>query len=140
MKNPYLIQSAKFRKSSAKGIDGLLSFNYMGSAEFEFGALGKSLERIRSRALSFNATQLYLNGKHIVHFCHTDVQLEMPDMLENLVLGSFPLKEYCSFKDLISFDFFKCYDDLWWDIENDWIVWRFNEAFNSEFVDKIKGV
>jgi hypothetical protein len=47
MKKPYLIQRATIRPevkdTDIKGIDSLLSFDYMGSAEFEFGALPAGL-------------------------------------------------------------------------------------------------
>jgi hypothetical protein len=40
MENPYCIQRGKFKNREGKqGIDSLLIFDYMGSSEFEFGAL-----------------------------------------------------------------------------------------------------
>ena len=74
MITPYLIQQAKFSdRSDRKGIDSILAFDYMGSAEFEFGALPQSLKRIREnidnyiyiqtiplvrRKLEFSATKM----------------------------------------------------------------------------------
>lgn len=46
----YLIQRAKFRNNvntNKSGIDSILEFDYMGSSEFEWGALPKSLAIIR---------------------------------------------------------------------------------------------
>lgn len=46
-RTPYLIQRMMFWKSPrGEGFDDILSMDYMGSAEFEFGALPKSLKRI----------------------------------------------------------------------------------------------
>lgn len=45
---PYYIQRATFSNRPREGVDGVLEFDYMGSSEFEFGAIGNSLKRIRS--------------------------------------------------------------------------------------------
>src|SRR5690349_6592813 len=51
MNLPYLIQRVhrrKTRDTNAKGeIDAVFSFDYMGSSEFEFGALPKALKAMR---------------------------------------------------------------------------------------------
>lgn len=49
IKRPYLIQRGSFRDVKDEdivGLDSLISYDYMGSAEFEFGALPASLRRI----------------------------------------------------------------------------------------------
>ena len=47
---PYLIQRGKFESRDFKeGIDSILKFDYMGSSEFEWGALPKSLQAIRDK-------------------------------------------------------------------------------------------
>lgn len=50
MKNWYLIQRCSKRVSPIgnKGVDKILSFDYMGSAEFEFGALGTAIKAFRN--------------------------------------------------------------------------------------------
>lgn len=48
---PYLVQRVIFRKNSpnsAKGVDKYFGFDYMGSSEFEWGALPKALEEMRA--------------------------------------------------------------------------------------------
>lgn len=47
MKTPCLVQRGKFKTpEKIEGIDSLIHFDYMGSAEFEFGALPKALKEI----------------------------------------------------------------------------------------------
>jgi hypothetical protein len=49
MSKPFLIQRGSFRdvkEEYIEGIDSLISFDYMGSSEFEFGALPQSLDRM----------------------------------------------------------------------------------------------
>jgi hypothetical protein len=49
----HLIQRGKFAKiESKKGIDSILSFDYMGSSESEWGALPKSLSEITLGSIS----------------------------------------------------------------------------------------
>jgi hypothetical protein len=52
-KGRYYIQRGSFRNEpTKKGIDSILSFDYMGAAEFEFGSLPKSLTYIRGYSKS----------------------------------------------------------------------------------------
>lgn len=49
-KPPYLIQRVMIHPRDRKGIDGYFSFDYMGSSEFEWGALPKALSSMREHA------------------------------------------------------------------------------------------
>ena len=61
--SPYLIQSGVQRNEPSKnGVDRLIHFNYMGYAEFEFGAIGKSLERIRKNCGDYELKAFKLLG------------------------------------------------------------------------------
>lgn len=47
MRNPYLIQRGTIKNpAKIEGIDSLVKFDYMGAAEFEWGALPKALKEI----------------------------------------------------------------------------------------------
>ena len=70
----YLIQRGNFKKSDRKGIDGLLSFQYMGSSEFEFGALGESLKRIRKGLHNYTYETIVLNGRLLLYL-HRQLKL-----------------------------------------------------------------
>jgi hypothetical protein len=139
MNNPYLIQRAKFDNNpSRSGIDKLLSFDYMGSAEFEFGALGKSLARIRKDIGEYNVFKYTFTktpDKTVSVLCRKDQNEFIPEILEKLAENKFRLKEYC---DLIDFlnptDETKKYrsnNDFWWDIDNDWFFWKQDDNFDT---------
>lgn len=67
---PYLVQRAKFNdRTDKRGIDNILQFDYMGSAEFEFGALPKSLENIRKKINDYVYFDVVVGGKNITVFC-----------------------------------------------------------------------
>ena len=64
MIDSYLIQRANFKnyENDSVGIDSLLKFSYMGSSEFEFGAIPKSLKRIRENKDLYIQTDIFLKG------------------------------------------------------------------------------
>lgn len=132
---PYLIQRAKFHyRQDKKGIDTILKFDYMGSSEFEFGALPKSLQRIRDVISEYVYFEINLNGKSITVFCKENKKDFINQYLTDLSLKNFTLKEYSDFDNYI-YDggFFKCNTDFWWDIENDVMFWKKNQDFLNEF-------
>jgi hypothetical protein len=64
MKMPYLVQRLKFREhpqEKSKGVDKFFSMDYMGSSEFEWGALPKALK-------AFRATKLLKKPKKIKQY------------------------------------------------------------------------
>lgn len=135
---PYLIQRAKFVNSpDQKGIDSILDFDYMGSAEFEFGALPQGLKRIRDNIHDYHLFEYVINNKKIAVFCKKENKHEICIIINGLADNKFYLKEYCDLfyytkeKDAIRSDF-------WWDIGNDYMFWKFTPEFNDKFEKLIK--
>jgi len=137
---PYLIQRAKFENRDYKnGIDSILSFDYMGSSEFEFGALPKSLTRIRENIISYVYFDFVINQKVITVLCKESVKQEIDDYLINLSRRIYRLKEFSAFDDYIKGDgYFKDKFDLWWDIENDLMFWKKDDTFEIKFKKEIQ--
>lgn len=83
IKSPYVscIQRGKFRiNSNKKGIDSLIKFDYMGSSEFEFGALPKSLTHIRDKIQNYSGKKFNffeLNSKTIFCFFPDNIGMYM---------------------------------------------------------------
>lgn len=144
MENPYLIQRAKFKDSdnnpSAKGIDKLLRFDYMGSAEFEFGALPKSLKRVRAdifKYVKFDYTFKNFPSKSVTVFCKKEQKEFMPEILEQLAENKIRLKEYCDLSRFIKDDA-DLRNDFWWDVDNDWFFWKTNPIFAKNFQEELE--
>lgn len=74
---PHLIQRVRRRAGStspnSKGVDQLFVFDYMGSAEFEFGALPSALKQMRSGRRELK--EIVIDDKRIYFIGH-------PSMLE----------------------------------------------------------
>jgi hypothetical protein len=140
MKNPYCIQRGKFEnREGKKGIDSLLSFDYMGSSEFEWGALPSSLKRVRANLdnyVQFQYSFTKYPSKVVTVFCTKEQQEFIGDILEKLVLRQIMLKEYCDVNEYVNpnqdFKRFNT-NDFWWDIDQDWFFWKFNPEFESKF-------
>lgn len=155
---PYLIQRAKFaNNSNQKGIDSILDFDYMGSAEFEFVALSESLNRIREQISNYTKFEYNCTGKiedslktlkdnhdpaknkTIIIFCKKRNKTEVCKIIESLTDGKIYLKEYCDFDDWVHNKDRHRHTDFWWDIENDYMFWKFDPEFNTKFKKLIKG-
>lgn len=146
MKNPYCIQRGKFENREGKqGIDSLLSFDYMGSSEFEWGALPSSLKRVRANLdnyVQFQYSFTKYPSKVVTVFCTKEQQEFIGDILEKLVLRQIFLKEYCDVNEYVNpnkdFKRFNT-NDFWWDIDQDWFFWKFNPEFEGKFKNALNG-
>ena len=132
---PYLVQRAKFYDNpSSKGIDGILRFDYMGSSEFEMGDLPRSLRRIRAAIGEFGYFPLEINEHEFVVFCKEADKELVFEAIRGLGERKFHLKEYCDLHNLVTNDtFLPCRNDMWWDIVNDFMVWKQNDEFTEKF-------
>jgi hypothetical protein len=137
MIKPDLIQRAVFYKKEGKGIDSILRFDYMGSSEFEWGALPKSLKRVRANLGEYVQFQYSFKNfpeKTVTVLCTKEQQGFVGDILEGLVERKFRLKEFCDLNGYVdpkenSYN----KSDFWWDIEHDWFFWKSNPEFDVEF-------
>jgi len=60
----YLVQRMTSRDSGAPGFDGLFDLDYMGSSEFEWGAIPKSLKAIRAaKSIGVQSFPITYDGK-----------------------------------------------------------------------------
>jgi len=142
MKTSYLIQRARFEdRQSSKGIDSILGFDYMGSSEFEYGALPQSLKSIREDISKYIHFQYYFKDypeKCVSVFCKKEDNDFVTSTLEQLALRQIQLKEYCDLNKYLSDNNEYRHNDFWWDIENNFMFWKFNHDFGSKFLELIK--
>jgi hypothetical protein len=133
----YLIQRAKFEKSdNESGIDSILNFDYMGSSEYEWGALPKALKRTRENEkeyIQFEFTFENFEDKPIIILCKESDKEELPKILAQLADRELKLKEYCDLDAYLKGNKNYKTSDFWWDIQNDFFFWRSNEEFNNQF-------
>jgi hypothetical protein len=135
MKPIYLVQLGQKRKEpleAKEGIDALISWEYMGSAEFEWGALPNSLKRFRASAKSFEAKATGLkatDGRSLMLLCRPEDRSEIEEFLKGNSKTRdhkrWFLKERLELAESLAPEAeankWRLYD-VWWDVENDWMA------------------
>lgn len=129
--NPFLIQRCKVKtrnKADIKGIDSLFSFDYMGSSEFEFGALSRSLKNLCLRADNLESTKVSFSQKKrktlwfVSDICNR-VAVEM--MVRQVADERHRTKEYVGIEAYLNGEEerrnYQSFD-AWWDIDHHWVV------------------
>lgn len=130
-----LIQRAKFEnRDYKKGIDSIVHFDYMGSSEFEWGALPESLGKIRDSINDYIYLDVPIKDKVITVFCKDSQKSEVKQYLTELSENKWHLQEYSDFDNYINpSQNFKSRTDFWWDISNHLMFWKKNNEFESKF-------
>lgn len=133
VKKPYLIQRCKKRngKIEDSGFDARFDIDYMGSSEFEWGALPASLKVFTRNVDDLQFFQIKgvknYKGKGLWALCFPEVFAAYEEYFKDLIEDKTRLKEATRLKDeTTGIDFMKrplkdnsfCRVDLWWDIEN----------------------
>jgi len=136
----YLIQRGNFENRNYKsGIDSIVKFDYMGSAEFEWGALPKSLDNIRENIKDYIYFNITIGDKSITVFCKNSQESEVEEYLNGLSKNEMRLKEYSDFNNYIfPSEYFSSETDFWWDIENNLMFWKEDENFQEKFKKQIQ--
>jgi hypothetical protein len=136
--NLYLIQRGKIEdRPHKKGLDSIILLDYMGSSEFENGAIPISLKTIRKSSSAYVYSDFTFGSKTVTVFCNASVISNMKDILKNLINGNYHLLEYCDFIDWINDDKYKPSNDFWWDLKNNFMFWKQNKNFETKFKELI---
>lgn len=135
-----LIQRAKFADNPSKtGIDKILQFDYMGASEYEFGALPKSLKRMRANSEDYSYLETIIKGVQITVYIQSDLIEFATDFLNKLAENKVRTKCSTWFKDSLQpnkeDDYLNA--DFWWAIDSDFMFWEKNDAFDSKFRELI---
>lgn len=125
---PYLVQRGVVIENPKhnKKISENIQCDYMGSAEFEFGALSKSLRRIEAEMKLYHIVQIKEitnNNKPLILWSKFPFE-QLPEYVEYLTQmrkRNLRLKESSYFNESLSEDFPSLSNrvDFWWDLDND---------------------
>lgn len=120
------IQRAKFRatpEESKTGVDRILTFEYMGSSEFEYG-LNKSVKFIRANFDRYLLTMIEVN-KQMVHVFALKGQLQNAiDDVRKDALDKLQAKERTNFSKALSHN---CDTNLWWNIYDHYLYFTVSD-------------
>lgn len=143
--NFYLIQRGKFKKEGIglTGDDGVINLDYMGSAEFEWGALPKSYRRIMYDFdnYEYQSTGIYTKEHNeLILFANKKLLDEISEGIVSFVNNPYHLKEYSELEKIPNSSvndtgFNRLRTSFWWCIDSnrDWMA--FLES-NKELFDQ----
>lgn len=140
---PWLIQRGKIRTDeNRKGLDKFIAFDYMGSAEFGFGALPKSLKEIRA-ALKFYDQQASYFPKVGAVMIFAKSMTKALEAINDISRNAHRLKEHCDFHDWLNPDEplnrnRKPSNNFWWDIGNNF-MWWLSQPNDDQILQAIRG-
>lgn len=138
----YLIQRGEIKdRDSKKGIDSIVSLDYMGASEYEWGALPGSLDIIRKGINEYTYLDVPINKKNITVFCNDSQKTEIKTYLEEISKGKMRTKLGSYFdqytrpsKSDIEWQFkHPLNTNFWWDIDNNLMFWEKNVEFETKF-------
>jgi len=140
--NPFNFGSGLLRGGmTEKGyhvLNQIFTFDYMGSAEFEFGAVPKAIDAIAKGFAEGNGTtgQIVIDGVPVYYLTHKNVEKETVKRIEDLAkdpyITKIRLKEWTGFGDAISARTGKKEDEY----AMEWIGWIELDNCFMFFVDK----
>lgn len=139
------IQRCKFtdHKGEVTGVDQLLDYDYMGSSEFEFGALNRSLISLALNAQNLSVFQTkfkHTDGRSVFIIGDRTQEVEYLKIIDCIMTNKYRYKEYPYFKESLSPNVEKKYlcqqFEFWWDIKNHWMF-----GFGKKNVERVlKGI
>jgi len=136
---PYLVQRMRRREYGAEsrtGVDKVFEMDYMGSAEFEFGALPKSLKQMRDAKDTNVRKRLEIEtkqGMQVVFYYGPEESAEFAkalfaDHLDNKYGSTHRLKERTEIHDAY---FGETNTVAWWDIDHHWVAFKTKKLRNA---------
>ena len=141
--NPYLIQRATIHHPRREGrFSEAVSLDYMGSAEFEWGALPQSLRELQARVDAIKVTiEPRITGENgeslrVLHTFTDEEYEEYFGHLLNLREGKGQTKESTYFDKDHSKHFKTLRCDLWWDLNNS-VMFTFDKVFMKRLPDHL---
>jgi hypothetical protein len=110
-----------------KYLRGIFSFDYMGAAEFEWGAVPEALNFIARTDL--RAGQVKIGGKEIYYLCPVPYETEVKDRLKLLCEGKIQLHEWSGLEYKVGKDYVGGLE-----IDNGWFFFVDRTAFEKTCV------
>lgn len=148
MKAPYLVQRGQIRRPLGQHTDmplkNAVSLDYMGAAEFEFGALPSSFRRTEAQFMLYKKVKVPSivactgdKGKDFTlrlfaNFDTTEQEAQYLGWLEQMFAGELRMKESVGVVKAAGKIVLNDHCDFWWDIENDVFM-----SFDKQFMSRI---
>lgn len=149
--NFYLIQRGKFNRygEGLTGKAGVIDLDYMGSAEFEFGAIPRSFRRIMHNFENYIYTPTGIftkDNNELILFSNQETATEILEGIVSFINNPYHLKEYSELEKIPyssknDTGFQSLMTNFWWCIEydKDWMAFLnsnralFEKGINNDY-------
>lgn len=137
----YLVQRMTAEDTGRSGFDGLFHLDYMGASEFEWGALPKSLGRLRAaKPIVTITTPVTVDGSTKTAYLvggHEEASAAA-DALQAWLDGGCRGHEVARFAEQVAgvADDYQRRTNAWWDIEQD-VMFTLDEAIAARIVKAV---
>ena len=136
----YLVQRGHWKKeinaTDIKGIDDVVSFDYMGAAEFEWGSLPQSLKRMLKHQEVYEFIKLPKRKDAATNQLYIYAPIEnaadYKEMVRTLIKKPYTTKMWNGLHEYMHSSIEELEDrktNFWWDIENDFFIFFGEEHF-----------
>lgn len=113
----------------------IFSFDYMGSAEFEFGAVPKSFQYIANNIKNYNTHELMIGKEKVFVICQNDVTTEVDEVIKQLAKNKIHTKESTNLDAALGLSKYypreKCRTIGWLEIDNHFMFFTNEATFNK---------
>jgi len=158
----YIVQRGTFQKFDLAnthqfitGTDGLIDLDYMGAAEYEFGAVPYSMRHIMDKFedYSLNASNIKsFHGLPLYIFCRKDLYESIVKEIQFFIdyndphsIAYYQLHEFISlpkhvypyYAEPSHAKFYSSRDDFWWDLKNDFMFFFGDTNRRKAFMNAI---
>lgn len=121
----YLLQRGIFRNKpleNKKGIDSRFQMDYMGSAEFEWGALPRGLRRICRNIDKYIELPIYIDGYLFYMLAHSELLEKSIEDFIDVFKGNLHLKESPRMENIYNGNLDNQKIDFWWSLDLNYMV------------------
>lgn len=147
--NFYLVQRGKFRKDGGclTGTNGVVDLDYMGSSEFEFGAIPRSFRRLLhdfDNYIYVNTNIFTKDNDELILFVDEKIADEMTEAIKSFINKPHPLKEYSELEKIPNSSISDAWQDkmrtnFWWFLGTDTMAFLnsyrhlFEKGINNDY-------
>jgi hypothetical protein len=138
----YLVSRGKIKdRDFKKGFDSIVSLEYMGASEYEWGTIPNSLDIIRKDIANYVYLEVVINGKSVTVFYNKKHTQEIELFINNVAINKFHLKCHSNFNtainpsewDIENFKRNPLETNFWWDLSNHLMFWLTDPIFEEKF-------
>ena len=126
------IKNGGLSEDAMKLLDPVFSFDYMGSAEFEFGAIPQCFQSMAKNIKEYSTHELVINKMPVYVICKTDEAGLVDDRIKELAKDKIHCKGWTAFNQALGLSKFQKKEDCrtigWLELDNEFMFFVSKEA------------